>query len=68
MRKLIQVSLIFRKFTLHHFAFTEEYLFLLTERNLKRIFAFTKKRLKIKIEFSVRFAESYHGGSAYYKQ
>ena len=41
----VQVSPSFRKFALYHFTFTKDphqYLFLLTERNLKRIFPFRK--------------------------
>lgn len=47
----LQVSLAFQKFVLHHFAFMKDlhwYLFLLNERNPKRIFVFTEKGKKCK--------------------
>lgn len=55
----------FQKFTIHHLTLTKDLhqnLFL-AERNLKRIFIFTKKRQKLKIALSICLAASHYRGS-----
>ena len=70
-RFVIQPSPAFPKFALRRFAFTKDlhqYLFLLTERNPKKTFAFTKKWRKAYTAFSICFAAGRYGGSVHLEQ
>ena len=62
-----QVTPAFQKFSLHYFTFVKELLkpVSLIERNLKRSFAFMKKKQTMSVAFRVCFAGSHARGIAY---